>query len=211
MKSAWPLASLLLILAGPARAQTMLLSRIDGQIGPVESVSGITPYARIDGKLKSALGSGLFLHKAPFYHTGTVKVDEFKMTFQWLESDGSELNVDMTLVGYLTASQTLDNCYLAFELLDKKGHAQQIGTVEMPRLEAGRKQPLRVLLKLATKPEEGRYRIHLYSDRLECLTSLLGPSYLYGHTSAGDLARTAARDPAPLLGVAPVYPKNLIA
>jgi TonB family protein len=212
MKSATLLAAVLpLLLARPAGAQTILLSRVDGQIGPVDRVVGVVPYALISGSLKSTLGSGLFLHKAPYFHSGPVRVEEFKMTTRWLEADGSELNAEMTLVGYLTASETLDNCYLAFEMLDENGRTRQIGTIALPRLVAGAKQPLRALLKLAGKPEEGRYRIHIFADRLECLTSLMGSNYVFGKTTAGDLAGSAGRDPAPLLGVAPVYPRNLVA
>jgi TonB family protein len=212
MKSAPLLALvLLLLLARSAGAQTMLLSRVDGRIGPVDQVVGLVPYARIDGALKSTLGSGLFLHRAPVFHTGPIKIDEFKITTRWLEADGSQLNAEMTLVGYLTASEALDDCYLAFEGLGPDGKTKQIGTVELPHLAAGEKQPMRVLLHLSTIPEAGHYRIHIFSGRLECLTSLMGPNYIYGKTTAGDLARTEARDAAPLLGVAPAYPKNLVA
>ncbi len=209
MKHASRLAFLLLLLAGSARAQHILLSQINGRLGLVQQVVGLVPYARIDGALRSGRGSGLIFHSAPFYHNGSILVEKQAMTYQWLEADGAALNVDMTLVAYLTASQTMDNCFVAFEMLDPKGQTLNIGVVELPRLEAGNKQPMRVLLKLATVPKEGHYRVHFFSDHLECLTSLMGNDYMFGKTMAKDLAQTAARHPSVLLGVAPVYPKGL--
>jgi TonB family protein len=215
-------AILPLVFILPLRAQHILLTEVNGQILPIQAVRAAVPQVMVDGHWRAANRTGPILHAAPLYQDASIVIEDFEManagnamqldTLASGTPSTGPINFTVTLTGYLTASAPLENCFLVFESLGDHDHPASLGTVELPRLEAGRKRSFRVPMSLGSKPEEGKYHIYIFSGARECrLATKPIPPGRGGPTDASYLAQTANASPAPIVVVSPDYPPGLVA
>ncbi len=204
------------------RAQHVPITQLNGQYLPIQAVHGGIPCVKIDGQLREVTSGDVILQPAPFYRDGFVRLEEFKIHFSALTSEKDVTNqpppslgnidCSVTLDGFLTASQSLDDCFLILESPATPDHPAQVATVELPRLVAGQKQPLHASMTFGMIPTGENYKIFIFSGRGECQIAK-GPLPLDQNvqSEAGYLAHMDHAPVAVILCVPPKYPPSLLA
>ncbi len=168
----------LLAIAPHASAQNAFVAYEDGQVRLVKEVRNGHPEIDVDGKLQRGYGGRFALMKTPFYLPGLVTLPKFIVKSHHLEmiQSGARLNYELRIEGRAIADVTLKHCFFVLELTSWRG--SNVVFAELPDLEAGKEKDFELYFTLQIPLEEGKYRVHVFSDGAELLNSRMPAAYL---------------------------------
>jgi TonB family protein len=172
------------------------------------------PYVDDGKKLRDMRGSRYALQRAAVYSSNYVEVTHEQVQVHHLEdlATGGRINYEMRFQAVVKADANLQNCFMVLELKFEEG----LGYVfqELPNLEAGEVRSLEFLFPLNQAVGRGNYKLHLFSNGLELLTSHMLPTEIAAQrrrTQEFILRNQPDRNVVAADTVAPVYPPDLSA
>ncbi len=204
-----------------APAQNVFLAIEDGGAKMVKGVYNHQPQVEVAGKLQSSSASQYALNPATIYRPGFVNFSNVRIVTSHVEllasssgavlgGSGGTFNYELHIYANATVDTVLKNCFMVVEL----NSWRDSGCVyeHLPDLGPGQGLNLELNFKLAEKLEEGRSRLHIFSDGIEVLHSRMPTHYvaLQKKKTEALLSGQAQDFPAiPAQPVAAIYPPDL--
>jgi TonB family protein len=198
-----------------ASAQNVFLAIEDGGAKMVKGV--YNDQAQVDdaGKLRSSATSRYALSPATIYRPGFINFTDFRLGVSHLEvmagpGVGGNFNYTLRIYAHATVDTVLKNCFMVLEL--NGWHASGCVYQHLSDLAPGQGLDLELNFKLAEKFEEGRYRLHIFSDGIEVLHSKMTPDYVALQKKKTEaLLSGQTQDFPPILAqrANPTYPPDL--
>ena len=198
-----------------ASAQNAFVVIEDGQSRVVKEIRNGSPLIDVNGKLQPSYGQQFGLTKAPFYLPGLVALPRFIVTTRHLnlnmEHSAGHLNYEMQIRCTAKSDVALKNCFFVLELMSWKDTSFLFAA--MPDMEAGKEVNVEKSFKLQVPLEEGRHKVHIFSDGVELLHSKMPAEYLAAQKQKTDDFSSGRRtefDAVPARTVDAVYPAELM-
>ena len=214
LKVLLPIALGILAIAPRAPAQNAFVAIEDGRPRVVKEIRHGVPEMLVDGKLQDASGLQYGFVKAPFYPPGLVSLPRFIVKTHHLNlnmrNSAGSVNYEMRVLGAAKSDVTRRNCFFVLELTGWKDSGFLYS--QLPVLEAGKEVEFELNFKLQVPLEEGRYKLHLFSDGVELLHSKMPADYLAVQKEKTDDFANGRRtefDAVPAHIVRAVYPADL--
>jgi len=198
-----------------AIAQNVFLAIEDGGAKMVKGVYNDKAQVEDAGKLRGAYTSRYALSPATIYRPGFINFADFRLVVSHLEviagpGTGGNLNYTLRIYAHAAVDTVLKNCFMVLEV--NGWHASGCVYQHLSDLAPGQGLDLELNFKLAEKLEEGRYRLHIFSDGIEVLHSKMPADYVALQKKKTEaLLSGQTQDFPPILAqrVNPAYPADL--
>jgi len=195
-----------------APAQNVFLAIEDDGAKMVKGVYNDHPQVEVAGKLQSSSTSRYALNPATLYRPGFVNFSDVRIVTSHINDlggSGGTFNYELHIYAHATVDTVLKNCFMVLEL----NSWRDSGCVyqHLPDLGPGQGLNLELNFKLAEKLEEGRYRLHIFSDGIEVLHSRMPARYVALQKKKTDAllsGRTQDFPAIPAQPVAAIYPPD---
>ena len=216
MKTALSLGcTLILLTLLPARlaAQHLLYAEHEGSFRLVARVDRAQPQVVVGDKLVPASVSRFSLRKVEKFGAWYVNIKSPKITSQHAKSitDGTTYNHELAFSADLESGYPLDNVFIVVRMLDTHG-AESLVLREIGQLRPREPKHVDFTAQLTQRMDDLPYTVHLFSNGIEFLHSLLPPETVaqaYDQMVAEKLKGAKDGPPRPLAGPPPLYPEAL--
>lgn len=166
----------LLTVVTPASAQHAFAAIEDGGARVVKEMRGNRAFVHVDGQPRASTATRFALFKATVYRPGLVTLSHLRVGTWHLEhATGGSSSYRLQIRGQAESDTSFTRCFLVLELDWWKESGWIF--VELPDLPANRSVPLDFVFPLQVPLEEGRYRLHLFSDGVELLHTRMPEDY----------------------------------
>jgi TonB family protein len=206
--------ALALLFPAPVVGQHLLYAEHDGAFRLVTRMDRNVPMVVEDDKLVPASSSRFSLRKVGKFGAWYVNVRNPKVVTRYTGSisDSATFNHELTFSAELETGYALDNVFAVVELLDNRGEVSLLNG-EVGRLRPRETRNFILEMKLPQRMDDVQYRVHLFSNGIEMLHSML-PAEVVAHAFDQMVAEKLkdAKDgpPRQLAGPPPLYPESLL-
>lgn len=209
---------LALLAAAPAALAQNVVTVLEGKTPQVvRAVVLGNSMIMVKDKLVTSNGTLYALRQVPAYRKGFIKFSELTVKETRLDdpTGGTIVFYGEDVDAYLQSDTPLKRCFIVLEVISDSGKGLYMS--ELPDLEAGAQQKIRVSARLQEHLDDKHYTLHVFSDGQELLNSTMSADYIAEQTKKTDEFILKSRPDSPVRmarGIAPavpVYPAKLMA
>jgi TonB family protein len=195
----------LLAFAPAALAQQVFVSLEGNTPQTVHGIAYGKPLIEVDGKLVSGTGIryALMKSKAPAYRPGLIKIRSFHALVGQSGDQGAQTLFPVEISGYLESNVPLKRCFIVFQINSgfEKGRIFYNEVLDLP---VGEERKFDIVFSTLEDVQESQFEVHVFSDGLELLNSLMPPEYIAEQTKkTQDLLAQSHAEPAGAKGALP--------
>jgi TonB family protein len=165
-----------------------------------------------EGKQVIADGRRFALHKVDEYSPLFISVRELEVSTHYLDVNASAMNHEFRLRARLESPYWVKDVFIVLEL-DTDSAGKVLFLYEVGDLEPRQSKLLSLVVPLSSGLGEGKYQVHLFSEGMEVLQSMIEPGHreaVLDRMTKKRIASVKDAEPKLYVGPQPEYPKALM-
>ncbi|MSU70392.1 MAG: TonB family protein [Opitutaceae bacterium] len=165
------------ILSTPLFGQNVLVAEHGDKAYQVVNVSGIQPFVSIDGKLVAAISRRFGLQEVEEYAPVFISVRDAKVITRGgsLSQLGPRQINELLFSAKFESSYRLENVFLVVEM-NNASAGKEVFLWEVGTLRPREPKPVSLNVTLASPPDEGKFKLHIFVGGQEAFSSEIPPA-----------------------------------